>query len=99
MHHQSEHQEIETPRCATVERTTAREWVGRAAREGRGRHSREPRRRSTVERRCRRSAETVSSSDVESGSSGGLEGRAVMQIPWTARARAVLPALVHDGAR
>jgi hypothetical protein len=99
MRHQSEHQEIETSRCATVERATTGEWVGRAGREGRGRRSREPERRSTAERRCGRSAEAVSSSDEESGSGRGLEGRAVMQIPWMAQARAVLPTLVSGDTR
>jgi hypothetical protein len=99
MRHQSEHQEIETPRCAIVERATTGEWVGRATREGRGRRSREPRRRSAMERRCGRSAETVLSSDGESGSGGGLEGGAVMQIPWMAQARAVLPVPVSGGVR
>jgi hypothetical protein len=99
MRHQSEHQKIETSRCTTMECAKAGEWVGTAAREGRGRRSREPRRRSAVERRCRRSAETVSSSDGESSSSGGLEGRAIVQIPWTAWARAVLPAPVRGGVR
>jgi hypothetical protein len=80
-----------------VERTTAGEWVGRAAREGRGMRFREPGRRSTVERRCGRSAEMVSSSDGESDSGGGLEGRAVVQIQWTVPARAVLPAPVSGG--
>jgi hypothetical protein len=99
MRHQSEHQEIEMSRCATVEHAMAREWVGRVAREERGRRSREPGRRSAEERRCGRSAEMVSSSDGESGSRGGLEGRAVVQIPWTARARAVLPTPVSGGTR
>jgi hypothetical protein len=99
MRHQNEHQEIETPRCAIVERATTGEWVGRAAREGRGKHSREPERRSAMERRCGRSAETVSSSDGESGSGGGLEGGAIVQIPWTAQARAVLPVPVSGGVR
>jgi hypothetical protein len=94
MRHQSEHQEIETSRCATT-----REWVGRAGREGRGRRSREPERRSAAERRCGRSAEAVSSSDEESGSGGGLEGRAVVQIPWMAQARAVLPTPMSGGTR
>jgi hypothetical protein len=94
MRHQSEHQEIETSRCATTG-----EWVGRAGREGRGRRSREPERRSAAKRRCGRSAEAVSSSDEESGSGGGLEGGAVMQIPWMAQARAVLPTPMSGGTR
>jgi hypothetical protein len=86
---ESKHQEIKTPRCATVEHATTEEWVGRAVRGGRGRHSREP----------GRSAETVLSSDGESGSGEGLEGRAVVQIPSTVPARAVLLAPVSGSAR
>jgi hypothetical protein len=94
-----------------LEHATAGERVGRTVREGMGRRYREPRRRSMAERRRLtagtwpaerrhgRSVEMVSSSHGESGSGGGLEGGAVIQIPWTAWTRVVLPALVSGGAR